>query len=88
MDQMLNDLILLSKSDSSQVELRMSPVRLDLLLTDLLSLFQVVADQKKITLPGGPFEEVVVQGDEGRLQQLFANLIDNAINIPGIIRSL
>ena len=79
MNQMLNDLILLSKSDSSQVELRMSPVRLDLLLTDLLSLFQVVADQKKITLPGGPFEEVVVQGDEGRLQQLFANLIDNAI---------
>jgi signal transduction histidine kinase len=79
MNQMLNDLILLSKSDSSQVELRMSPVRLDLLLTDLLSLFQVVADQKRITLPVGPLKEVVVKGDEGRLQQLFANLLDNAI---------
>jgi signal transduction histidine kinase len=27
----------------------------------------------------GPFEEVIVRGDEGRLQQLIANLIDNAI---------
>jgi heavy metal sensor kinase len=79
MNQMLNDLILLSKSDSSQVELRMSPVRLDLLLTDLLSLFQVLADQKKIGFEVGRIQEVVVMGDKLRLQQLFTNLIDNAI---------
>jgi heavy metal sensor kinase len=79
MNQMLNDLILLSKSDSSQIELRMSPVRIDLLLIDLSSLFQVLADQKQITLTVSPLQAVVVMGDKIRLQQLFTNLIDNAI---------
>jgi heavy metal sensor kinase len=79
MNQVLNDLILLSKSDSAQVELRMSPVRIDLLLTDLLSLFQALADQKQIALTAGPLQEVVLMGDKIRLQQLFTNLIDNAI---------
>ena len=79
MNQMLNDLILLSKSDSAQIELRTFPVRLDLLLTDLLSLFQALSDQKEITLTTGPLIDIVVMGDKMRLQQLFTNLIDNAI---------
>ncbi len=79
MNQMLNDLILLSKSDSSQIQLRVSPLRLDFLISSLTSLFNVLAEQKKIDFVVGPLEEVVVKGDEGRLQQLFANLIDNAI---------
>ena len=50
MNQMINDLILLSKFDSSQVELKMVPVRLDLLIKELCDLFQVLAEQKKIGL--------------------------------------
>jgi heavy metal sensor kinase len=79
MNQMLNDLILLSKSDSSQIQLRMDPLRLDFLISSIISLFNVLAEQKKIEFVVGPFEEVIVRGDEGRLQQLIANLIDNAI---------
>jgi heavy metal sensor kinase len=79
MNQMLNDLILLSKSDSSQIQLRTSPLRLDFLISSITSLFNVLAEQKRIDFVVGPLEEVVVKGDEGRLQQLIANLIDNAI---------
>jgi len=79
MNQMLNDLIFLSKSDSSQIQLRMAPLRLDLLLNGITHLFKVLAEQKKIDFVVGPLEEVMVKGDEGRLQQLFANLIGNAI---------
>jgi heavy metal sensor kinase len=78
-NQMLNDLILLSKSDSAQIELQMSPVRVDLLLTDLLSLFEALAEQKQIQLTLDPLREIFVMGDKMRLQQLFSNLIDNAI---------
>jgi signal transduction histidine kinase len=76
---MINDLILLSKFDTTQVELKTAPLRLDLLMEDLCHLFQALAEQKGIALEIGPMEEVTVMGDKMRLQQLFTNLIDNAI---------
>jgi heavy metal sensor kinase len=79
LNQMINDLILLSKFDTSQVELKMGPLRLDLLIKELCNLFQVLADQNKIALEMVTIEEVTVIGDKVRLQQLFTNLIDNAI---------
>jgi heavy metal sensor kinase len=79
LNRMINDLILLSKSDSSQGELKMNPVRLDLLINDMGGLFQILAEQKNIALCIDPLQETVVMGDKTRLQQLFTNLIDNAI---------
>ncbi|MGA2514913.1 MAG: ATP-binding protein [Thermodesulfobacteriota bacterium] len=79
LNQMINDLILLSKADTTQVELKMTPLRLDHLMKDLCNLFQVLAEQKNIALETGLLEEVTVIGDKVRLQQLFTNLIDNAI---------
>jgi heavy metal sensor kinase len=79
LNQIINDLILLSKLDTTEVALRMAPLRLDLLIKDLCSFFQVLAEQKNIALGTGPLEEVTVIGDKVRLQQLFTNLIDNAI---------
>jgi heavy metal sensor kinase len=79
LNQMINDLILLSKFDATQVELKMAPLRLDLLIKDLCNLFQVLAEQNNIALEMGTIEEVTVLGDKVRLQQLFTNLIDNAI---------
>jgi heavy metal sensor kinase len=79
LNHMINDLILLSKFDATQVELKMAPIRLDLLIKDLCNLFQVFADQNKIALEMATIEEVTVIGDKARLQQLFTNLIDNAI---------
>jgi len=79
MNQMLNDLIFLSKSDSTQVELNMSPLRLDDLLKDACGLFQVLAELKNISLTAISQQEVVIMGDKMRLQQLFTNLIENAI---------
>jgi len=79
LNRMINDLILLSKSDSSHVELNMAPLRLDLLIQDIGNLFQVLAEQKNITLNIEPCQETAVMGDKMRLQQLFTNLIDNAV---------
>ena len=79
LNQMINDLILLSKLDTTEVALKMAPLRLDLLIKDLCNFFQVLAEQKNIALEIGTLEEVTVIGDKIRLQQLFTNLIDNAI---------
>jgi heavy metal sensor kinase len=79
LNQMINDLILLSKFDTTQLELKTAPLRLDLLIEDLCHLFQVLAEQKNIALEIGTLEDVTVMADKVRLQQLFTNLIDNAI---------
>lgn len=79
LNQMINDLILLSKFDATQVELKMAPLRLDLLIRNICSLFQILADQKGVALDVDATEEVTLMGDKVRLQQLFTNLIDNAI---------
>jgi len=79
MSRMINDLILLSRSDSSQVGLNVVPLRLDLLIKDIGNLFEVLATQKIIGLKIDPIQEMVVMGDKIRLQQLFTNLIDNAL---------
>ena len=79
LNRMVNDLILLSKSDSSQVELNLVPLRLDLLVQDIANLFQVFAEQKNIGLNIGSWQQTTVMGDKMRLQQLFTNLIDNAV---------
>jgi signal transduction histidine kinase len=79
LNRMINDLILLSKFDSSQVELNMSSLRLDLLVQDIGNFFKILAEQKGIDLQVGQVQEVTVMGDKVRLQQLFTNLIDNAI---------
>lgn len=79
LNHMINDLILLSKFDATQVELKTTPLRLDLLIKDLCNLFQILAEQNKISLEMATIEEVTVIGDKARLQQLFTNLIDNAI---------
>jgi signal transduction histidine kinase len=79
LNRMINDLILLSKFDSSQVELKMDSLRLDLLVQDIGDLFKILAEQKGIDLRMGRLQEVTIMGDKVRLQQLFTNLIDNAI---------
>jgi signal transduction histidine kinase len=79
LNRVVNDLILLSKSDSSQVELNLVPLRLDLLVKDIANLFQVLAEQKSIGLNIDSCHGTTVMGDKVRLQQLFTNLIDNAV---------
>ena len=46
LNQLISDLILLSKFDATQVELRRIPLRLDHLIEEMGSLFQVLAEQK------------------------------------------
>jgi signal transduction histidine kinase len=84
---MLNTLMDISEAESGAMQLQREPVPLADVAGRAVELYRDVADAKEVTLllnvtsqGGGPAtEDVVVSGDRTRLEQVAANLIDNAV---------
>lgn len=80
MSQLVDDLLLLARMD------RQAPdqsgwrrIALDELLEDLVDLYRDRADQSQISLKSQLISGVEVNGDASQLQQLFMNLLTNAL---------
>lgn len=74
----LNDLLNLSQIEDGEMKLKIEPCTIDLLLKDLLSDFEIIANQKKQRVI---FENTIhrpVAGDKVRLREIFENLLSNA----------
>ena len=81
---MLNTLMDISEAESGTMQLRRETVDLREVVERALDLYRDVADAKGVTLsaaaPAGTASvPVVVTGDRTRLEQVAANLIDNAV---------
>ena len=79
MSKIVNDLLLLSKSDMGEEVIRHDPVDLRQLLDNLLSHFKILADESQILLESELNEVATVFGDHLRLRQMVVNLLANAI---------
>lgn len=79
MRRLVEDLLLLSKIESGQMP--MDTARLDLreLLRACVKRITLLAQQAEIGVVLDAEEPAPVTGDEGRLEQLFRNLLDNAL---------
>lgn len=78
MNHLLNDLLFLARSDQENLELDLEEVNLSLLLASLIKRFQRIVPSN-ITLNEKLVENVMMKGDQVRLQQLFYILLDNAM---------
>ncbi|OLE79223.1 MAG: hypothetical protein AUF76_17345 [Acidobacteria bacterium 13_1_20CM_2_65_9] len=88
---MLNTLMDISEAESGTMQLRREPVPLSEVVERAVDLYKDVADAKGVTLSVSPSPvasgfsrtggdtDVVVNGDRTRLEQVAANLIDNAV---------
>jgi signal transduction histidine kinase len=77
---MLNTLMDISEAESGAMPLRREPVALREVVARALDLYRDVADAKGISLTAAaPDQDIVVLADRVRLQQVAANLIDNAV---------
>jgi signal transduction histidine kinase len=84
---MLNTLMDISEAESGAMQLQREPVRLAEVVARAVDLYRDVAEAKGVTLAvseaasalGRTSEEVVVMGDRPRLEQVAANLLDNAV---------
>jgi heavy metal sensor kinase len=76
---MLNTLMDISEAESGTLQLHREPVALADVVARAVDLYREVADAKGVTLEADASSDVVVVADRTRLEQVAANLIDNAV---------
>ncbi len=79
MTQLVEDLLLLARTNAAQPTVQELVIPLNELLEDLVDAFQAQAAAKQISLTIANLPELQVQGDAFQLRRLFANLIENAL---------
>lgn len=81
LNRLVDDLYQLSLSDLGGLTYRKVKVNIATIICDTLSVYRFKLDDKGITLTSQPVavQEIMVLGDRERLQQLFANILDNSV---------
>ena len=75
---MINDMLLLAKTQKELSDSQISHVDIESLITKLIDYYDMIAEDREIIFEkSGDFKTVL--GDKGLLQRLFANLMSNAI---------
>jgi signal transduction histidine kinase len=76
---MLNTLMDISEAESGAMPLNREPVRLSDVVARAVDLYRDVADAKGVSITVAVRDDVVVSADRVRLEQVAANLLDNAV---------
>jgi signal transduction histidine kinase len=76
---MLDTLMDISEAESGTMQLRREPVVLADVVSRAVDLYRDVADAKSVVLSAAASPDLVVTADRTRLEQVAANLIDNAV---------
>ncbi|MBK5229671.1 MAG: HAMP domain-containing protein, partial [Thermoleophilia bacterium] len=79
LDELINDLLTLSRIQSGRITINPEPVDIRALLRELKAEMFPIAADKKVDLVLVDTGELIVSGDSLRLKQAFGNLIGNAI---------
>lgn len=84
LNRLINDISSTSRLDAELARQEMQPIDIRIVLENISSLFtdMLADDTRKLRLfiePGGP-ASYTVRGNDGRLGQVFTNLIDNALS--------
>ncbi len=76
---MLGIMMSVAEAESGTMHLQKEPVDLAESLADVVSLYEYVAEEKKITITTRLQENLLVDADRTRMAQVWANLLDNGI---------
>ena len=79
MMRQVDELLELSRIQSGQIQMARETVNIKELLEHCRDIFTVRAEEKGLTLKTEIEPQIVVVGDIDRLEQVFSNLLDNAI---------
>lgn len=76
----LKDVLTLSRLEESTLKLNIEKVELNSLVNNVLKLFEKRIKDKNLKVEFSPEETIEINADRDLLEQLFLNLIENAIN--------
>ena len=76
---MLNTMMDISEAEAGLMRLRREPVPLARLLAEVVEMYGLAAEEKRLTVSTGFADPAVADVDPVRLRQAFANLLDNAV---------
>ncbi|MBA4537969.1 HAMP domain-containing protein [Bacillus aquiflavi] len=79
LERLVGDLLDLMKFESEEFSLVKMPLPLAQLIEDALQKYISTANEKGIKLTYDLDPELIINGDEGRIEQIFQNLMDNAV---------
>ena len=88
LDLLIQDLLTISALESGRMQLNLQPVELHLLVEKVLTDLQAKAKNKNVSL-ANELAELTASADASRLEQVLANLIDNAVKYgraQGLVR--
>ncbi|KAB2333534.1 sensor histidine kinase [Bacillus mesophilum] len=91
MERLVGDLLDLSKLETDEYRLEKMPLPLAQLIEDALQKYGSTLEEKKLSLMKNLDPDIIINGDEGRIEQVIQNIMDNAIrytNEGGISISL
>jgi two-component system, OmpR family, phosphate regulon sensor histidine kinase PhoR len=79
LDLLIQDLLTISSLESGRTKLELQPVNLHSLVDKVLNFLQTKAENKNVKLANEIFDDLIANADANRLDQVLANLVDNAI---------
>ena len=76
----LQNLMDAREMESGFVKLNIQPFSLTQVIAEIIDLYQLLAEEKRLTLTAAfPVDDIVIEGDRHRIARAFANLVDNAL---------
>ncbi len=79
LQRLVEGLLLLAQADAGRVSLKVAPVSLNDVVSDVADLYRVLAEEAGVAMDVETLPTVEVVGDGGRLREMIGNLVHNAI---------
>lgn len=79
MERIVGDLLDLSRLDSEEFKLEKMPLPLSQIIEDSLQKYGPMLKEKNIKLSHQLDPDIIINGDEGRIEQVIQNIMDNSI---------
>ena len=84
MTTMVNELLELSRLESGQAPIHLAPVSLESVVAEIESRFDVSPDHERLNLETNVPDGIpLVMGEADKLNQVLANLVENAVKVTG-----
>lgn len=79
--RLIDDWLNMARIDSGELATKFKPLNLRPILSEIVTFMQPLANEKRVTIEIQPSDNLpMIQGDKDTLEQVFINLITNAIN--------